>query len=115
MAIETEIITLPDSTTQTVVYNTEPGGVAIDYSQYFERIASSLENIESYHRSIKEMAETVGIHTVDPYRLFETATTYSYYSENPDQIEAFISGLQNVPEDKLQELRTILASITKLP
>jgi hypothetical protein len=47
MALDREILPADDSTLSTTVVFDSNGGVAIDYSSYYERIASALENIST--------------------------------------------------------------------
>jgi hypothetical protein len=73
-----------------VVYNEESGHIVIDYSKYYERIATALETIvtqtttiadkqtamETYQKRIKELSEGEGIHMISPFELFSFVTSY---------------------------------------
>jgi hypothetical protein len=73
-----------------VVYHEESGHIVIDYSKYYERIATALETIvtqtttiadkqtamETYQKRIKELSEGEGIHMISPFELFSFVTSY---------------------------------------
>jgi hypothetical protein len=73
-----------------VVYHEQSGHIVIDYSKYYERIATALETlatqtttiaekqsaIETYQKKLKELGEGEGIHTLSPYELFSFVTSY---------------------------------------
>jgi hypothetical protein len=54
------------------VITTDLGGVAIDYSSYYERIATALETIAS-------LASTTGVRTTTPYDWTSSLDTYDHY------------------------------------
>lgn len=82
------------SKTLNVVFDDISGHIAIDYSSYYARIASSLETIaekltamETYQKKLKELGEGEGIHVISPYDLFSFITTYRILVEEGKLME----------------------------
>lgn len=73
-----------------VVYHESSGHIVIDYSKYYERIATATEQlvvatehistklteIELHHQRIRELAEGAGIRIISPFELFSFVTSY---------------------------------------
>jgi hypothetical protein len=126
MALDREILPADDSTLSTTVVFDSGGGVAIDYSSYYERIASalenistaigvdstsisgilassaqSLENIQTSISEIKTLASTTGIKTQGVYDWVLLSSVYKLYVDDAGAI-----GLENLTEykDKIESL-----------
>jgi hypothetical protein len=126
MALDREILPADDSTLSTTVVFDSNGGVAIDYSSYYERIASalenistaigvdstsisgilassaqSLENIQTSISEIKTLASTTGIKTQGVYDWVLLSSVYKLYVDDAGAI-----GLENLTEykDKIESL-----------
>ena len=56
------------------VINEATGAIAIDYTLYYERIATSLETLAS-------LASTTGVRTVSPYEWLGLVSSYQLYVE----------------------------------
>jgi len=120
MALDREILPADDSTLSTTVVFDSNGGVAIDYSSYYERIASalenistaigvdsttisgilassaqSLENIQTSISEIKTLASTTGIKTQGVYDWVLLSSVYKLYVDDDGAI-----GLENLTEYK---------------
>jgi len=126
MALDREILPADDSTLSTTVVFDSNGGVAIDYSSYYERNASalenistaigvdstsisgilassaqSLENIQTSISEIKTLASTTGIKTQGVYDWVLLSSVYKLYVDDAGAI-----GLENLTEykDKIESL-----------
>lgn len=129
MALDREILPADDSTAQTAVITDSNGGIAIDYSSYYARIATALENIATSlggdsttvvgilgglesnmatlatnSTTIKNLASGTGIHMVGPYDWLGYASMYKLYVEDTGAI-----GLAKLTEykDKISALPTL--------
>lgn len=92
MALVERIIVDSDSTYPdvTVIRDIESGNIAIDYSKYLERLATSAESIATDIDSIaadidaiKTLAEVDGIATKDPLAWMGLMSVYKLYVEDP--------------------------------
>lgn len=102
MALDREVIPADDSTGSTTVVSNSTGGLAIDYSHYFDRIAISLETIAANSTTvatnvaaIKQLAAGNGIHTLGPIDWVGLISVYKLYVEDADAI-----GLEKLLEYK---------------
>ena len=130
MAITKDTTTIPGVT---VLIDTAAEGIAIDYSPYYERIATALENISASlggdsttvvgilggletsinsnlstlaanSTTIKDLATGTGIHMVGPYDWLGYMSMYKLYVEDAGAI-----GLTKLTEykDKVKSLPTL--------
>jgi hypothetical protein len=77
--LQVEQVQTEDSTQAlNVVFDETSGSIAIDYSPYYERIATAMESIATDVGTIKTLAETTGIKTVSPYAWIELVSIYKY-------------------------------------
>lgn len=73
-------------------------------------IAQKLTAIETYQKTLKELAETTGIRTRNPYEAFGMVTMYKLLIE-----EAKVLELEKVPSEKIdQAWKTVLYYIEKI-
>lgn len=88
MALIERIIVDSDSTYPdvTVIRDIESGNIAIDYSKYLERLATSAESIAADIDAIKTLAEVDGIATKDPLAWMGLMSVYKLYVEDPGSI-----------------------------
>lgn len=129
MALDREVIAADDSTVSTTVVSDSNGGLAIDYSNFYNRIASALETIADNSTAllsaqtaatisaaaiatqtqtiatqisaISQLASGTGVHTMGPIDWVGLISTYKLYVEDPEAI-----GLDALKEyfDKINEL-----------
>lgn len=81
------------SLTTPVIINEATGHIAVDYSKYYERIASSLETIEN-------AVTTEGVNFKDVYASLSYSSLIKVFEEEGIDIDDLISKTQ----DKLQGL-----------
>jgi len=73
-------------------------------------IAQKLTAIETYQKTLKELGETTGIRTRNPYEAFGMVTMYKLLIE-----EAKVLELEKVPSEKIdQAWKTVLYYIEKI-
>lgn len=113
---------------ETVVYDDTNGGVAIDYSSYYERIAvatetlatnsttisnnistiaSQLTNMASDIDNLKTLANTSGIRTIQPYGYVGNAILYLLYIKQAQILEEAEAG-GNTQAEALQKFDQLL-------
>jgi len=95
MAIVLDTTSIPG---QTIVYDNPNGGVAIDYSAYYERLATaaeaiqaSLGNIETAIERIKVLADPdeaagLGVRVAAPYYILERALLWAQLFANVNNV-----------------------------
>ena len=71
-----------------VIINEQTGHIAVDYSQYYERIASSLEAIEN-------AVTTEGVNFKDVYAALSYSSLIKVFEEEGTDIDDLISKTQN--------------------
>jgi predicted lipoprotein len=133
--LQVEPISTDDSSQSlNVVFDEASGSIAIDYSPYYERIASAseataladysayyeriataMESIATDVSAIKTLAETTGVKSVSPYDLISAASMYSYYSDNVADLDTLITKIASVPTAKLQTIRDAVENFPRLP
>lgn len=101
MALDREILPADDSTASTTVVFDSNGGVAIDYSSFYERIATAMETIATSVSSIETMASGTGIKTQGVYDWVLLSSVYKLYVDDTGAIglEAFTTY-----KDKIESL-----------
>lgn len=125
MPIVTDTITIPGTT---IVYDDTNGGVAIDYSSYYERIASALETITTDTTSIadsssgsanslaeiaadldnlKTLANSSGIRTITPYGYIGNTILYLLYIKQAQILDETFAG-DNQQAESLAKFNQIL-------
>lgn len=77
-----QISTEDSSKSLNVVFDETSGSIAIDYSTYYDRIATAVESISNDVNVIKTLAETTGIKTISPYKWMELVSIYKYLIED---------------------------------
>lgn len=110
----------PPETTGTTTYTTQDAvvDVEIDYSPFYERIATALETIatnsttvaqkitaiEAHQDRIRELGETVGYRIKSPYEVFSMVALYKLFIK-----EAKILELEDATEEqRAQALQRVL-------
>ena len=69
-----------------VIRDISTGNIAVDYSKYLERLATSAESMAANISTIKTLAETTGITTTDPLAWMGLMSVYKLYVEDPGAI-----------------------------
>ena len=64
---------------QLIFANSDPGGIAIDYTSYLERIATSLE-------TLAHISTSTGIRTVSPYDWVPGIENYDWYIQQSNTL-----------------------------
>jgi hypothetical protein len=74
-----------------VVYHDTSGNLAIDYSEYYKRIADASEaistniaKIESHQQQLLDLAKGNGIHIISPLEFISFISSYRYLIESGD-------------------------------
>ena len=84
MALERIVVDSDSSYPDTGIIRDEAtGNIAVDYSKYFERIATAVETIQADVSAIKSLAETNGIKTMDPLAWIGLMSVYKLHVEDP--------------------------------
>jgi hypothetical protein len=97
-----------------VVFDEESGSIAIDYSSYYERIATAIEEIAANTSNITNLANTTGIKTVSPYEWIELVSIYKYLIEDGTILQPASVTPAEVEEAK-EKITEYLAKIKDLP
>lgn len=63
---------------------------------------------------LRDILITSGVKAYDPYELVSKASSYAYFSENPDELAKILAQLPSVPNSTLGQIKTALQSVTKL-
>lgn len=89
------------------VFHEESGSLAIDYSSYYERIATSLEiiatkmtEIESHQQALKNQAEGKGIHIKGPYEWLSMAAIYRIFVEQGVDFDSIKQQVEALPKEQ---------------
>jgi hypothetical protein len=98
-----------------VVFDERSGSIEIDYSQYYERIASALEEISQNTSRIKELAEDEGLNFKGPYDWLNFVTTYKYLIEQGRVNDASVLPNKQVSDDTINNLQSYIDKIRNLP
>lgn len=88
-----------------VVRDIATGNIAIDYSKYYERMATSVEAIAADIDTIKTLADVDGIAVKDPLGWIGLMSVYKLYAED---------GSGNVDPVKLEALKAYKAKLDAL-
>jgi hypothetical protein len=97
--------TADSSQTSFAVINEESGAIAIDYSQYYERIAvateqlvAKLTEIETHQKRLKELGEGDGIHIIGPWEWLGISSIVRLYEERGIDLAELKAKVDAVPK-----------------
>jgi len=79
------------------------------------RFMSPAISIATNLSKITAMAETTGIHTVDPYSLVSAASEYAFYAENTADLESILEKLSASPNELMEQIKSVIKNYPKAP
>lgn len=92
--------TADSSKTLYAVFDEQTGSVAIDYSPYYERIATALETIASNTTTMKNLSQGAGINFKGPYEWLSMSSLYRLYRDQNVDISKLKQDFEaSVPKD----------------
>lgn len=113
---------VPPATTGTTTYTTEDAvvDVEIDYTSYYERIATAVETIatqtttiatkiteiEAHQQKLRELGEGTGIHIISPYEWIGFISLYQLLVDQGSLLDT----TKNVNAEKMAEAKAKLAT-----
>jgi hypothetical protein len=109
-----QVQTEDSSKSLNVVFDEQSGSIAIDYSPYYERIATAIEEIAANTSNITNLANTTGIKTVSPYEWIELVSVYKYLIEDGTILQPASVTPAEVEEAK-EKITEYLDKIKDLP
>lgn len=105
--LQVEQVSTDDSSRSlNVVFDEASGSIAIDYSPFYERIATAMESVATSITSIQGLAEGNGIRVVTPYEWVTLISIYKLLIEE----DKLVNGTRELTETERAEAQERISS-----